>query len=145
MRTRRMDEAGAIAGIEGLAFGVLIFVFGTLLFTTAWGVVDAKLATAAAAREASRAFTEASSSSEAGDVARVAAEQTLKGYGRSLTNFQIVGNFGRCQPIAIEVQTTVPKIALPAIGGSGGTYVVVARHQEGVDPYRSGLEGPATC
>ena len=44
-----------------LPFGVLIFVVGSLLIANAWAVVDAKLATTAAAREAARAYVESGS------------------------------------------------------------------------------------
>ena len=53
------DEAGQAGGLEGIAFGLLIFVLGTLLIANAWAVVDTKLAVTAAAREAARAFVEA--------------------------------------------------------------------------------------
>ncbi|MGV3758684.1 MAG: hypothetical protein ACO1PW_03960 [Actinomycetota bacterium] len=47
-------DRGQVAGIEAIPFGLLIFVLGGLLLANAWAVVDAKLATDAAAREAVR-------------------------------------------------------------------------------------------
>ena len=61
-RTRRVrwrDDHGQVAGIEVLPFGLLTFVVGMLLVANAWGVVDAKMATTSAAREAVRAYVEA--------------------------------------------------------------------------------------
>ena len=52
-------ERGAIAGIEALSFGMLLFVAGTLFIANIWAVIDAKLAVTSAAREATRAFVEA--------------------------------------------------------------------------------------
>src|SRR5207248_1263005 len=55
------DERGQIGGIEAVAFGVLVFVLGLLIVVNAWGVVDAKVAAAAAAHDAARAYVEAPS------------------------------------------------------------------------------------
>ncbi len=138
-------EQGSIGGVEGLAFGVLVFVFGTLLFSTAWGVIDAKLAASAAAREAGRAYVEAPDESQAADAARAAAASAMSGHGRALTEITSHGSFGRCQPIRFVVTTHVRRVALPIFESGGGTYKVTASHVERVDPYRSGLEGQAQC
>ena len=58
--TARHDEHGQVGGIEGLVFGVLVFVFGALLVANAWAVVDAKSAASVAAREAARVCVESS-------------------------------------------------------------------------------------
>lgn len=142
---RTQDETGAIGGVEGMAFGVLVFVFGTLLFATAWGVMDAKLATGAAAREAARAFVEAANEGQAMTSASDAADSTMNGYGRPVHELHISGAFARCQPVEVVVSTRVPKIAIPALRVEAGRYTVVGRHREIVDPYRSGLSGTASC
>jgi hypothetical protein len=80
MPLRRED--GAVGGFEGLAFGVLIFVVGTLLVANAWAVIDAKVAAASAAREAARAYVEAPSEQAGQAGAAAAAAGALHAHGR---------------------------------------------------------------
>src|SRR5262249_20666878 len=82
-------QAGQVGGIEAVAFGVLIFVIGILVVANGWAVVDAKLATAAAAREATRAYVEAPSAEAADRVAAGAATDALRGYGRDPNHMAI--------------------------------------------------------
>lgn len=140
------DERG-IGGIEGLAFGVLVFVFGMLVVVNAWGVIDAKLAVNAASREAARALVEANSLDDGQSSASAAANSAMAGHNRVLDDLLIVGgsSFGRCQSVEVTAVTKVPRIAMPLIGSTGGTYVVSSTHNEIVDPYRSGLSGTANC
>ncbi|MGH9077593.1 MAG: hypothetical protein ACRDY0_09125 [Acidimicrobiales bacterium] len=147
-RPERGGESGFAGGVEGLVFGLLIFVVGTLLVANAWGVVDTKLAAAAAAREAARSYVEAPDASTATADARGAADETLAGYGRDpgrATVTVVAGTFGRCQRITVEVSYAAPVVDLPLVGHLGAGEAVVARHSEIVDPYRSGLAGTAAC
>ena len=144
MRSR--SERGSAGGVEGLAFGVLIFVFGTLLVANAWATIDSKLATSAAAREGARAYVESDSVTEGENAARTAADNAIRGHGRELSNVTISNaGFARCQIVEVAVSADVPRVSLPMIGGSGGTTSVTARHSEVIDPYRSGLPGEAGC
>lgn len=138
-----------VAGLEALAFGALIFVVGTLLIVNAWGVVDAKMATAAAAREATRLLAESYVETAPGAVEEVARE-TLRGHGRDPERMegvpQVVGVLERCTRVEVTVAYRVPTITLPWIGGFGGHGVIVrSSHSELVDPFRSGLPGEARC
>jgi hypothetical protein len=141
---RRIDlrgDAGLAAGAEVLALGLLTFAVGALLIANAWGVVDAKVAVTAAAREAARAFVEADDGAAAEAAALAAARATLTGHGRDadrLAPFELRGRFARCARVTAVVGYAVPAVALPWIGGLGDT-VVLGRHTEVVDPYRSGL------
>lgn len=140
------NERGAIGGVEGLAFGVLVFVMGTLVVSNAWLVVDAKLATSAAAREAARAYVESDSARSARSEALDAAQSTLDGHGLQALDVALdASSFDRCQPVRVEVSVSVPMVAVPLIGASGGTRQVASSHSEVVDPYRSGLTGMAAC
>jgi hypothetical protein len=152
MRGRRarlpLDESGQVAGLEGLIFGVLVFVFGTLLVVNAWGVIDAKLAAGSAAREAARSYVEARSPDAATEQARRAAEEAMKGHGRELDRTHVAltgGSFTRCSRVTFEVSHRVPLITLPLLGQQGSGFTVRSRHSEVVDPYRSGLPGRAAC
>ena len=80
--SRCSGEQGFVGGFEGLLFGVLIFVVGTLLVAHAWAVVDTKFAVVEAAKQAARTYVEAQSAAVAGPEAEQAADQALAGYGR---------------------------------------------------------------
>lgn len=141
-RRRFVDEAG-LGGIEVLPFGVLTFVIGTLLVANAWGVIDAKAAATAAAREAARTFVEAPSPIDAHAGATAAAREAMAGHGRDPERaiVTVEGPFARCAPVLVRVTYPVPAIHLPWIGGFGEAFRVQARHSEIVDPYRSGALG----
>jgi len=142
------DERGQVGGAEGLAFGVLVFVLGTLLVANAWGVIDAKLAATAAAREAARTYVEAASADAASGAARRASEEAIEAHGRRVERSEttlVEGRFERCERITIQVSYTVPLVAVPLLGQAGDGVTVTSRHSEVVDPYRSGLPGTASC
>lgn len=144
----RRGESGFVGGLDGLAFGVLVFVFGTLVVVNAWQVVDAKFAVASAAREAARTYVEAPGPSAAGAAAVAAAEEALVGHGRSAERLSVSvvsGSFARCSRVVFEARYEVPLVVVPLIGGFGDGLVVSSRHAEIVDPYRSGLPGTAGC
>ncbi len=148
----RGPEDGVVAGLEALAFGVLVFVVGTLVVVNAWAVIDARFATSAAAREAVRAVIEAPevglSTAQLDQRARAAAAQALAahGYDRepAITGSPLTQ--ARCATIELRVQlevvpTLVPWLAQPP------TYRVASTYAEVLDPFRAGLEGDgvSTC
>ena len=144
----KRDEAGMVAGAEGLVFGFLIFVVGLLVVANAWAVVDAKIAVTAAAREAARAYVEAPSAPEAALAAQAAAESAIVGHGREgRPRLELAGEpFGRCARISIEAEYDVALAAIPVVAVSDRVFTVAARHSEVVDPYRSsGATGFAKC
>ena len=150
-RVRWRDDHGQVAGIEVLPFGLLTFVVGMLLVANAWGVVDAKMATTSAAREAVRAYVEASDADVAVAAADDAAAAAMAGHGRdprsTTVDIRHEGDrpFARCTRVTVTVHHPGPAIRLPFIGGFGHAFDVVARQSEVVDPYRSGLPGEASC
>jgi hypothetical protein len=150
-RTARIhrDEQGQVGGIEGVIFGVLVFVLGTLLVANAWGVIDAKLAASSAAREAARTYAEATSGGDAWPAARQAAKDAIEGHGRDWARASVEPpegvRFERCERFTVEVRYDVPLVAIPLLGQLGTGIEVTARHSEIVDPYRSGLPGTAAC
>ncbi|HET9690847.1 MAG TPA: hypothetical protein VFP61_06820 [Acidimicrobiales bacterium] len=144
---RATGEGGFAGGAEGLLFGCLLFVVGTLLAANAWAVVDAKLAADAASREAARTYVEAPDAAVATAEAVAAARAAIAGYGRApgrSSTSVTGGGFGRCERITVTVAYAVPLVALPGIQAGRGE-VVRAAHSEVVDPYRSGLPGVASC
>jgi hypothetical protein len=141
-------EEGFVGGFEGLLFGLLIFVAGTLLATHAWAVIDTKAATEEAARQATRTYVEATSPAAAADQAQQAAADALAGYGRRAARGRVrltSGSFGRCQRITIAVSYPTPVLMLPWVGRVGSAEWVRSQHSELVDPFRSGLPGTSAC
>jgi hypothetical protein len=136
-----------VGGVDGLIFGVLIFVLGLLMVANAWGVIDAKLAADTAATEAVRAFVQAAPDGDAAGQARQAATTVMVESGRSRerTSVTISGSTARCSRVTAVVSYRVPVVAVPLLGGFGTGFVVTASHAELVDPYRGGLAGVADC
>ena len=145
---RQADEDGFVGGFEGLLFGMLIFVAGTLLIAYAWGVVDTKTATGEAARQAARTYVEAPDGATAATDADQAAAAALSGYGRDPSEARVrlvQGSFARCDRITISVSYPAPLFQLPFLGGLGRGLAVTSQHSELVDPYRTGLPGTSSC
>jgi hypothetical protein len=145
---RCRGDRGQVGGIEALPFGLLIFVAGSLLIANAWAVVDAKLATDAAARQAARTFVEATDERLAFEAAAEAGRAAIAGHGRDPDRAEIspVGTFGlaRCERATFEATYEVPALSIPFIGGYGtAPFAVRSSHSEVVDPFRSGLAGEA--
>ncbi|MFU8839615.1 MAG: hypothetical protein ACNA8R_02705 [Nitriliruptoraceae bacterium] len=142
----RRREEGVVAGLEALAFGVLVFVVGTLVVVNAWAVIDARFATSAAAREAVRAVIEAPevglSPAQLEQRAGAAAVQALAahGYDREpvLTGPPLTQ--ARCATVEVRVELTVVPTLVPWVT-QPPTYRVASTHAEVVDPFRAGLEG----
>lgn len=133
--------------MDGLIFGVLIFVLGLLMVANAWGVIDAKLAASTAATEAVRAFVQTAPDGDPAVQARQAATAVMVASGRSSerTSVTIIGSPVRCSRVVAVVRYRVPIVAVPLLGAFGSGFVVTATHAELVDPYRSGLIGVASC
>jgi hypothetical protein len=147
---RSTDESGVVGGLEVLPFGFLVFVAGTLLIASAWGVVDAKIAASAAAREATRAFVESTAGSTAGarsDAERAAVE-AVAGHGRDPARMTVRSEgrlaLERCSPATFVVTYRVRTVSLPWVGGFGDGFVSAsARHREVVDPFRDDVPAAA--
>lgn len=137
--------------MEGLVFGMLVFVGGALVIANAWAVVDAKLAASAAAREGARAFVESTAPTADGavDEARVAAGDAIAGYGRSPARMRFATleepQLLRCARVTVQVEYPVPLISIPFLGRHGNGFTARARHSEIVDPFRAGLSDRTQC
>ena len=146
------DESGFSGGLESLAFGALVFVFGTLIILNAWAVVDARFATAAAAREAVRAVVEAEvglSEDELAARAEHAAVQALDAHGYVAEPTLDLGSLAqtRCATVAVTVGLEVRATFVPGFA-EALVYPVRSRHAEIVDPFRPGLaegDGVVDC
>ncbi len=145
---RWCGDGGQVGGIEALPFGVLIFVLGSLLIANAWAVVDAKFATDAASRQATRTFVEGAEPVGALRAAVDAGRQAIEGHGRDPDRAVIAPDgtplLVRCERVTFTVTYEVPALSLPLIGGFGRSpFRVRSSHSELVDPFRDGLPGRA--
>ncbi|MEM7285099.1 MAG: hypothetical protein AAF480_02015 [Actinomycetota bacterium] len=143
---RCQGDHGFVGGSEGILFGVVVFVFGTLILFNAWAVIDAKMAVSSAARETARTLVEGDGNvSVAVAAGRAAFEATSDFDVAGLGAPDITGEFRRCGRIEVTYRYDVPAISLPGGLGWGDGFDVSATHSEIVDPFRSGLEGEAAC
>ncbi len=144
MTTRLRGDAGQVAGIEAVPFGLLVLLVGCLVVAHTWAVVDAKFVTAGAAREAARAYVEADGAAPAVRAAESAVDEVEDGAGHALRVRVLGPGFHRCRVARLEATTTVPSIGVPWRTDRPSTRVR-SEHREIVDPYRDGLPGLAVC
>ena len=145
-----MSENGQVGGLEAIAFGVLVLIFGVLIIGNAWGVIDARTAAAEAAREAARTFATApaATDAQADTLAHDAATATLHEFGwvrPGITIERTTGTFRRCALVTYEVTIPVPAFRLPGIASGFSLFHVTSTDSEQVDPYRSGVPGPGAA
>ena len=147
-RTALDPDVGVAAGGEMLAFGMLVFMVGSLMIMSAWHVVDAKFAVATAARHATRIYVESSGSEdEARSRSAAGALEALRSHGLDpgrVQHLTIAGPLERCARVQTSLSYRVPALVLPWVRGIGAVDVQ-ARHSEIVDPLRSGVGGEAHC
>jgi hypothetical protein len=142
---RLRGDAGQVAGIEAVPFGLLVFASGALVVAQAWAVVDAKFLAGTAAREATRAYVEAPSAEAADREALAAGRAAVPRRGDTDVDLRRVdAGYGRCREVTFEATWIVPAVVLPW-RGPRAEVAVRARHTEVVDPYRDGLAGAASC
>ena len=123
---------------------MLILIVGVLVVANAWGVVDAKMAAGAAARDAARAYVKSPVSTDPLTAGVSAGLDTLHALGRHDSGNSVVlesGTFIRCATVTFRVSVPVPLITLPWLGNHGTAFKVTATHSEVVDPFRSGVPG----
>ncbi len=139
-------EAGFVAGLEALVFGVLICVIGTLIVLNGWTVVDAKFASNAAAREAVRAVVEAPAGTHTSELqqrATNAAHQAYAAHGHAPGSVDVTPEgpltLERCSKISIATTVEVASVIVPGLMDTPRWHVS-SRYQQVVDPFRSGLE-----
>lgn len=143
------DDRGQVAGIEAIPFGLLLFAIGSLMIANAWAVIDTKMAVAAVAREAARAYVE--SPDHASGMAAVTgmSADVIRDYGRDPDKLALPpptadGDpdgqpFERCVRVTFTASYPVPAISLPLAGGFGTGFTVKASYSEVIDPYRNSV------
>ncbi|MEI7887439.1 MAG: hypothetical protein WCJ04_08610 [Actinomycetes bacterium] len=133
------NERGAVGGGEGVIFGMLILVAGTLVILNLWSVLNTRMALDAAASEYLRTYTEQQNFFQARVVGEAAARESLTQRGISPSRVAIQPTepegFGPCAQAEVQLSTQVPWIRVPFIGGSGTTTVRVTQ-SELIDAHR---------
>jgi hypothetical protein len=143
--SRSREQAGAVAGVEALAFGALVFVLGSLLVANLWAAVDGRSAADGAARAAARAVVLADPGSDVAAVADRAALAALVAHGvpaDRAVDVRLRGTLARCEIVEVTVAHQVPLVVLPSVGAGRRGVTVRSTHAAVVDPFASGL--PAT-
>jgi len=139
-------ERGAVAGAEGVAFGVLVLLAGAILLVNAWAVIDTRTALDSAAREYLRAYTEADTPEQAAAAGDRAVHLVLEGRHTLSVALTVdappADRFGPCAPAAVTLSVTVPAIRMPFVDGFGEQRVSV-RHAELIDAHREITPGEA--
>lgn len=142
----RRHERGVVGGVEAIPFGLLIFVAGTLLIASAWAVVDAKMGTDSAAREAARYLVESDGDTAGAQAVGNAAFQNQVGTASGVSSsIAVEGTFVRCARVSVTYSYTTPAVSIPFIGGFGSGFNVSSTHSEIVDPFRGGLGEESQC
>jgi len=137
----RHGERGAVAGLEGVMFALLVLVTGTVLVSSAWSVLQVRRTLDGAAREYLRAYTEADGPTEATESGSRAARAVLEGERprRGATAVSVdppdQSRFGPCDPATVSLSEVIPAMRLPFVGSTGEVRVRVT-HTELVDAHR---------
>ena len=139
-------ERGVVAGLDGLVFGMLVMVAGTLLIVNAWAVVDSRTALDGAAREYLRSYTRAGDPGTARSSGAAAVTAFLAGRGMDPAAVRTAHpdptTFGPCAAATVELSLVVPVARVPFVGGFGSTTVHVTG-TELVDAHREVIPGAA--
>lgn len=137
-RTRR-SERGAVGGAEGLLFGMLILIAGSIVVVNLWAVVDTRAALDAGAREYLRTYTERADSTTAATQARLVLDDVLRSRGTDpadvLVRLETPNGFGPCALARVELTTVVRGVRAPFLDAALSTEVGV-EHHELIDAHR---------
>lgn len=136
---RRRSERGVVAGGEGLVFGVLILLAGSLVLINIWAMVDTRAALDAATREYLRTYTEQSSSGEARLLGEISARNSLRLRGSHTQDLSIEvdqpAGFGPCSAVTVRISATVRWFKVPFLTSFGDARLT-AQNRELIDASR---------
>ncbi len=143
---RGRNQGGFVGGGDGILFGLLILIAGSLAVLNIWSIIDTRAALDAAAREYMRSYTEASTPQEASSAGERAALEVLLRRGTPLSGVRITapdtGRFGPCEPATVTLEAEAPAARLPFLDDLGARQIRVS-HREIVDPHREMTSGPS--
>ncbi|MFI5044338.1 MAG: hypothetical protein ACHQDC_06060 [Acidimicrobiales bacterium] len=143
---RRRGQGGFVAGSDGLIFGTLVLLCGSLMIVNAWAAIDTRIALDSAAREYLRTYGEQPDGTTARAAGERAARTVLSRRGTNPSDLTFtteprVESFGPCQLAEVGLTVTVPAIEVPFLEGVGSRSVSVT-HTELVDAHRETSAGP---
>lgn len=153
-RTGLHAEDGFVAGADTLIVGTLVFLAALIIVINGWAVMDGKFAIDAAARETARYLVEAPAPATGATMAqaRQVAANAMTAHGKNpamivVTLPSLARVNQRCGRVTVVVQGSVSTIRVPFVPVStfGRVVTITSDHTEVVDPFRSGLDGVATC
>lgn len=137
-RAARRSQVGAVGGAEGLLFGMLVLVAGSIVVVNLWAVIDTRAALDAAAREYLRTYTEQSDVVTARGRADQALAQVLRARGTEPARVRVAtslpNGFGPCALVQVEVSTSVSGVQAPFLDRLGSVDVHVV-HRELIDAH----------
>lgn len=146
MSRARRSERGAVAGLEGVMFGILVLVAGTVLVAHAWSVLETRRTLDGAAREYLRAYTEADSPAAARTAGQRALDDVVRGERNTRTAVTATlpdsTRFGPCEQATVSLSSVVPSVRLPFVGTVSSITVRVT-HSEWIDAHREMTSGSA--
>lgn len=135
----RRSERGAVGGAEGLLFGMLILVAGSIVVVNLWAIVDTRAALDAGAREYLRTFTERADRATAATQAQIALDDVLVARGTDPANVLVhvdtPNGFGPCALARLELTASVRGVRAPFLDAAMSTEVRV-EHHELIDAHR---------
>lgn len=138
-------QGGFVGGGDGIVFGLLILLAGSLAVVNIWASIDTRAALDAAAREYLRSYTEATSPTAAHSAGTRAAMDVLDRRGREPQAIEItppdLSSFGPCQLATVVIEAVVPAGRLPFLDDLGARRIHVT-HRELVDAHREMTNGP---
>lgn len=136
---QRLDERGAVGGLEALLFGFLILFGGVGLIVNTWAVVETRTALDAAAREYLRAYTEQADAAAAAGAGSDAALEVLRRRGTTWEGLVVTAPdpawFGPCQRAEVTLSVQVREMRVPFIDALGPSTVRVTS-SELIDAHR---------
>lgn len=142
---RGRSERGAVAGLEGILFSIMILFGGLVLIVNAWSVIDTHTALDSAAREFIRTYTHGHDGWSAHVDAETAARRVIAAraaaFGQITFEVDDPIGFGPCAPVTVTISTRVPTLRAPFIASFGS---MIARSSSTglVDAHREVLPDP---
>jgi hypothetical protein len=128
-----------VAGGDGLLFGMLILLAGSLALVNVWALIDTRAALDAAAREYLRTYTEQRDPTAAATEAERAARAVLDSRGTPMRGVRIdppdPARFGPCSIASVRFGSTIAAARVPFLDPIGERTVTV-HAQELIDPHK---------
>lgn len=144
LRVRAVDDVGS-ASVEFVALGVLLLVPLTYLMVTVFAVQSAAYGVSAAARDAGRAYVQASADQDPSEVAYWAAWVALQDHGIDLAPDQMTITCsatpcltpGAVVNVSVAIDVDLPLVP-DVFGEAPASVSVEGRHAAVVDQFRAG-------